>query len=59
VEEILIGQNEIADFQKHNVIFVTPVPSLPDNAIIHVDQKGYMLGERVLRAAKIGVVKNS
>jgi molecular chaperone GrpE len=49
----------MADFEKHNVIFVTPVPNLPENTIIHVDQKGYMLGERVLRAAKIGVVKNS
>lgn len=59
IEEIKIGQNEVADFDKHNVIFVTPVPSLADNTIIHVDEKGYMLGERVLRAAKIGVVKNS
>lgn len=54
-----IGQNEIADFEKHNVIFVTSIPNMADNTIIHIDQKGYMLGERVLRAAKIGVVKNS
>jgi molecular chaperone GrpE len=37
IEEMQIGQNELANFDKHNVIFVTPVPSLADNTIIHVD----------------------
>jgi molecular chaperone GrpE len=37
IEEMKIGQNELADFDKHNVIFVTPVPNLADNTIIHVD----------------------
>ena len=32
-----IDQNEKADFDWHNVLFVTPVPNLPDNTIIHVD----------------------
>lgn len=53
-----IGQHEKADFDKHNVLFVTSVPGLEDNTIIHVDQKGYLIGDRVLRAAKVGVVKN-
>jgi hypothetical protein len=34
---MVIGQNEIADFDKHNVLFVTPVPGMADNTIIHVD----------------------
>lgn len=40
-----IEQNEKADFDKHNVLFVTPVPNMTDNTIIHVDQKGYMIGD--------------
>ena len=37
VEEMNIEQNEKADFDKHNVLFVTPVPGVEDNTIIHID----------------------
>lgn len=59
VQEIQVKLNEPANFQFHNVIFVAPNPSLPDNTIIHISEKGYMIQDRVLRAAKVGVVKNS
>lgn len=43
----------------HDVMFVAPMPDKPDNEVMYVAKKGYMIGERVLRASKVGVVKNN
>lgn len=35
--------NEPANFDLHNVVFVTENPKLKDNTIIHIAEKGYMI----------------
>ncbi|KAI1102292.1 GrpE-domain-containing protein [Jackrogersella minutella] len=42
---------------EHEATFMTPMPGKEDNTVFHVQQKGYKLNGRVLRAAKVGVVK--
>lgn len=43
---------------EHEATFMTPMPDKDDNVVIHTQQKGFRLNGRVLRAAKVGVVKN-
>ncbi|KAI2634357.1 GrpE-domain-containing protein [Hypomontagnella submonticulosa] len=43
---------------EHEATFMTPVPDKEDNTVFHVQQKGFKLNGRVLRAAKVGVVKS-
>jgi molecular chaperone GrpE len=43
----------------HDATFQTPQPDKEDGVVFHVQQKGFTLNGRVLRAAKVGVVKNS
>ena len=43
----------------HEATFMTPQPDKEDGTVFHTQQKGWMLNGRVLRAAKVGVVKNS
>lgn len=59
IEKIEVELGEMADFDKHDVVFAVPMPDKEDNEIIHIQQIGYMIKERVLRAAKVGVVKNN
>ncbi|KAI1388890.1 GrpE-domain-containing protein [Hypoxylon trugodes] len=43
---------------EHEATFMTPIPDKEDNTVFHVQQKGFKLNGRVLRAAKVGVVKS-
>ncbi|KAF2277611.1 GrpE-domain-containing protein [Westerdykella ornata] len=43
----------------HEAVFQAPQPDKEDGTVFHTQQKGFMLNGRVLRAAKVGVVKNS
>jgi len=43
---------------EHEATFMTPMPDKEHNTVIHVQQKGFKLNVRVLRPAKVGVVKN-
>ncbi|KAK3946414.1 GrpE protein [Diplogelasinospora grovesii] len=43
---------------EHEATFMTPMPDKEDNTVFHVQQKGFKLNGRVLRPAKVGVVKN-
>jgi len=43
---------------EHEATFMTPVPDKEHNTVFHVQQKGFKLNQRVLRAAKVGVVNN-
>ncbi|EGP91375.1 unnamed protein product [Zymoseptoria tritici ST99CH_1A5] len=47
------------DPNKHEATFMTPQPDKPDNTVFHCQSKGFLYNGRVLRAAKVGVVKNS
>jgi len=44
---------------EHEATFMTPMPDKDNNTVFHVQQKGFKLNGRVLRAAKVGVVKNT
>ncbi|KAG5995551.1 hypothetical protein E4U52_008155 [Claviceps spartinae] len=44
---------------EHEATFMAPQPDKEDNHVFHVQQKGFKLNGRVLRAAKVGVVKNA
>jgi molecular chaperone GrpE len=41
----------------HQAMFEVPDPSVPAGSIVQVMQPGYMIGERVLRPALVGVSK--
>ena len=41
----------------HQAMYEVPDPSVPAGSIVQVMQPGYMIGERVLRPALVGVAK--
>src|SRR4029453_4881313 len=41
----------------HQAMFEVPDPSVPAGTVVQVVQAGYMIGERVLRPALVGVSK--
>ncbi|KAK3371682.1 GrpE-domain-containing protein [Lasiosphaeria ovina] len=43
---------------EHEATFMTPMADKDDNIVIHTQQKGFRLNGRILRPAKVGVVKN-
>ncbi|KAK7748021.1 GrpE, mitochondrial [Cytospora paraplurivora] len=43
---------------EHEATFMSPQPDKDDNTVFYTQQKGFKLNSRVLRAAKVGVVKN-
>ncbi|KAK3990847.1 GrpE-domain-containing protein [Cladorrhinum sp. PSN332] len=43
---------------EHEASFVTPQADKEHNTVFHVQQKGFKLNGRILRPAKVGVVKN-
>lgn len=44
---------------EHEATFMTPQPDKENNIVFFTQQKGFKLNGRVLRAAKVGVVKNA
>jgi molecular chaperone GrpE len=57
VTRIEIGEKEIFDPNRHEVMFEIEDPSKPRGTILQVLQDGYMLHERLLRPARVGVAK--
>jgi molecular chaperone GrpE len=43
---------------EHEATFMTPMADKPNNTVFLTQQKGFKLNGRILRAAKVGVVKN-
>ncbi len=43
---------------EHEATFMTPMPDKEHNTVFLTQQKGFKLNGRVLRPAKVGVVKN-
>ena len=41
----------------HQAMFEVPDPETPENTVVQVVQQGYVIGERVLRPAMVGVAK--
>ncbi|KAL3421870.1 GrpE protein [Phlyctema vagabunda] len=44
---------------EHEATFMTPMAGKEDNTVFLTQQKGFKLNGRILRAAKVGVVKNA
>jgi molecular chaperone GrpE len=50
-------QGEKFDPNLHQAMFEVPDPSVPAGSVVQVVQPGYLIGERVLRPALVGVSK--
>jgi len=50
-------ENEKFDPNFHQAMFEVPNPEVPNNTVVQVVQVGYIIGERVLRPAMVGVSK--
>jgi molecular chaperone GrpE len=50
-------QGQKFDPNLHQAMMQVPDPSVPDSTVVQVMQPGYMIGERVLRPALVGVSK--
>jgi molecular chaperone GrpE len=50
-------QGEKFDPNLHQAMFEVPDPSVPAGHVVQVVQPGYMIGERVLRPALVGISK--
>ncbi|UNI20116.1 GrpE, mitochondrial [Purpureocillium takamizusanense] len=57
--ERLDPEGEKFNPNEHEATFMAPQPDKENNTVFHIQQKGFKLNGRVLRAAKVGVVKNS
>lgn len=53
----LSPQGEKFDPNLHQAMFEVPNPELPNGSVVQVMQEGYVIGERVLRPAMVGVSK--
>ncbi|KXG48036.1 GrpE nucleotide exchange factor, coiled-coil [Penicillium griseofulvum] len=53
------GKPQKFDANMHEATFMAPAAGLEDGDVMHVQSKGFRLNGRVLRAAKVGVVKNA
>ncbi len=51
----LTPQGEKFDPNFHQAMFEVPNPEVPNNTVVQVVQEGYVIGERVLRPAMVGV----
>ncbi|KAL1838973.1 hypothetical protein VTJ49DRAFT_2018 [Mycothermus thermophilus] len=51
-------QGEVFNPNEHEATFMTAMQDQENNTIMHVQQKGFKLNGRILRPAKVGVVKN-
>ncbi|WP_312795328.1 nucleotide exchange factor GrpE [Tianweitania sp.] len=50
-------QGEKFDPNFHQAMFEVPNPDVPNNTVVQVVQSGYVIGDRVLRPAMVGVAK--
>jgi molecular chaperone GrpE len=53
----IASTGERFDPHRHQAMFEVPDPGKPDGTVVEVVQEGYQIGDRVLRAALVGVSK--
>jgi molecular chaperone GrpE len=53
------GKAQKFDPNLHEATFMAPSPNMEDGDVMHTQSKGFRLNGRVVRAAKVGVVKNA
>jgi len=54
----IAAKGERFDPNRHQAVFEIPDPSVPAGTVLQVMQEGYAIGDRVLRAAMVGVSKD-
>jgi len=57
IKEITPAPGDRFDAHLHEAMFEVPNSDQPAGAIVHVVEAGYMIGDRLLRAARVGVAK--
>ena len=50
-------QGQKFDPHRHQAMFEVPDPNVPSGTVVQVVQPGYLIGERVLRPALVGIAK--
>jgi molecular chaperone GrpE len=55
----IAAKGERFDPHRHQAMFEVPDPSVPPGTVVEVVQEGYQIGDRVLRAALVGVAKDA
>jgi molecular chaperone GrpE len=54
----ILSLGEIFDPHKHQAMFEVPNTGKPDGTIVEVMQEGFVIGDRILRPAMVGIAKN-
>jgi molecular chaperone GrpE len=54
----IAAEGERFDPNRHQAVFEIPKPDVPAGTVVQVMQEGFTLGDRVLRAAMVGVSKD-
>lgn len=57
IKEITPAPGERFDAHLHEAMFEVPNSGQPAGTVVHVVEAGYMIGDRLLRAARVGVAK--
>ncbi|MDO8290739.1 MAG: nucleotide exchange factor GrpE [Parvibaculum sp.] len=57
IKEITPQPGDRFDAHLHEAMFEVPGTGQPAGSIVHVVEAGYMIGDRLLRAARVGVAK--
>lgn len=58
IKEITPAPGDRFDAHLHEAMFEVPNSGQPAGTVVHVVEAGYMIGDRLLRAARVGVAKN-
>ena len=53
----LSPKGQLFDPHRHEAVFEAPDPSVPAGTVVQVMQEGYMIGDRILRPAMVGVAR--
>ncbi len=57
IKEITPAAGDRFDANLHEAMFEVPGSGQPGGTVVHVVEAGYMIGDRLLRAARVGVAK--
>jgi molecular chaperone GrpE len=57
VREITPAPGDRFDANLHEAMFEVPTADHPAGSVVHVVEAGYMIGDRLLRAARVGVAR--
>lgn len=57
IKEITPAPGDRFDAHLHEAMFEVPGSGQPAGSVVHVVEAGYMIGDRLLRAARVGVAK--